>query len=81
MISDVEHHAVGPVEFSLVECLHIGRPAREAIGAELLKLLGVRVDVVHQHAEMMDAAEVEARPLIPAEPQDRETDGDRPTIC
>src|SRR5215467_15860727 len=75
VIGNVEHHAVGSVKLRLVECLHIGRPPRETIGAKLLQLLGVSINVVHQHAEVMDAAEVEARPLIPAEPQDRETDG------
>src|SRR5262249_24680661 len=75
MIGDIEHHAVGSVKFGLVERLHVGWPAREAIGAKLLKLFDISVDIVHQHAEVMDAAEVEARPLVPAEPQDRETDG------
>jgi len=65
----------GPVKLSLVEGLHVGRPAREALGAKLFQLLNGGVDVLHQHTEMMDAAEVEARPLIPAEAQDRETDG------
>src|SRR5215510_8182449 len=75
MIGDVEHHTVGSVKLGLIKCLHIRRPPREAGGAELLQPLGMSIDVLHQYAEVMDAAEVETRSLIPAEPQDRETNG------
>src|SRR5262249_21955391 len=71
VVGDVEHHLVGPVEFGLVEALLAVRPAREAFCPELLELVDHLVDVLDQHAEVMNAAEVEPRALVPAEPQDR----------
>src|SRR5262249_13161171 len=75
MVGDVEHDPVRSVKLGFVEGLHVRRPPRETLGAELFELVGLSIDVIDQHAEMMDTAEVEARSLIPAEPQDRETDG------
>src|SRR4051794_24849063 len=72
MIRDVEHHLIRPVKFGLVESLRTLGPFRETFGAELFELLGCRIDVLHQHAEMVDAAEVEAMALVPAEMQDGE---------
>src|SRR5690348_11046451 len=54
MIRDVEHHLVGSVELGLVETLLSLGPAREAFGAERLELFDHVVDVLDQHAEMMD---------------------------
>src|SRR5262249_25519880 len=53
----------------LVETLVALRPPREARGAELLELVGGALDVLNQHAEMVNAAEVEPEPLVPAEVQ------------
>src|SRR5262249_26357721 len=71
---DVEHDLVGSVEFRLVEPLLAFGTPREAGRAELLEVLYRAVDVLDQHAEVMDAAEVEAVALVPAEMQDREAD-------
>src|SRR5215470_18574671 len=75
MIGDIEHHTVGPVKLGLVERRHARRPPRKTAGAELLELVGKGVNVLDEDAEVMDAAEVEAWPLIPAEPKDRQIDG------
>src|SRR5437660_1483174 len=71
MIGDVEGHLVGSVKLGLVEALVTFRPPREALGAELLKLVSGALDVLDQHAEMMDAAEIEPEPLVQAEVQHR----------
>src|SRR5262245_57164321 len=71
MVGDIEHHAVRPVKLGLVERRHPRWPPCKAAGTELLKLVGEGVNVLNQNAEMMNAAEVEARPLIPAKPKDR----------
>ena len=75
MIGDVEDHLVRTVELGLVEPLVPLRPLGETCGAELLDLAGHLVDILDQHAEMVDAAEVEPRTLVPAEMQHRQTQG------
>ena len=72
MIGDVEDHLVRAVELGFIEALVPLRPLGETLGAEFLNLAGHRVDVLDQHAEMVDAAEVESRTLVPAEMQHRE---------
>src|ERR1700704_63540 len=67
MIGDVEQHFVRPVEFGLVKALLALGPAREACGAERFELVGGAVHVIDQPAEMVDAAEIEAVALAPAE--------------
>src|SRR5882762_1102037 len=75
MVGDIEHHAVGPVKLGLVERGYAWWPPCKASGAELFELVGEGINVVDQDAEVMDAAEIEARALIPAEPKDRQVDG------
>src|SRR5258705_13738339 len=75
MIGDVEQYFVRPVEFGLVETLLALGPAREACGAERLELVGGAVHVIDQHAEMVDAAEIEAVALVPAETPERHVEG------
>ena len=55
VIGDVEDHPIRPVELGLVERLHVGRPPGETFGAELLRLFNAEGDVVHQHAEVVNA--------------------------
>src|SRR4029079_7130362 len=75
MIGDVEDYLVRTVELGFIEALVPLRPLGETFGAELLDLASHRVDILDQHSEMVDAAEVESRPLVPAKMQHRETQG------
>ena len=65
----------GPQNFGFIEALLPLRPLGETFGAELLDLAGDLLDILNQHAEMVDTAEVEPRPLVPAEMQNRQAQG------
>jgi hypothetical protein len=67
MIGDIEDHLVGAVELGLVESFVALRALGEAFGAEILDLFGGSIDILDQDAEMMDAAEIESRSLVPSE--------------
>ena len=69
MIGDVEDHLVRAVELGFIEALVPFRPLGETFGAEFFDLAGHLVDILNQHAEMVNAAEVEPRTLVPAEMQ------------
>src|SRR5262245_22074648 len=75
VIGDVEGVEIGPVELGLEEPFRLLGPPGEALRAELLELPRIGIHVVDQHAEMMEAAEVEPEPLVPGEMQDRDAHG------
>ena len=75
MIGDVEDHFVRAVEFSFIETPVPFRPLGETLGAEFFNLAGHLVDILNQHPEMVNAAEVESRTLVPAKMQHREAQG------
>ena len=58
MIGDIEDHLVRAIELGFVEALVLLRPLGERLGAEFLDIAGHRVNVLDQHAEMVDTAEV-----------------------
>ena len=54
MVGNIEHDPVGPVKLGLVEALVTFRPPREALGAELLKLVSGALDVLDQLPDLLD---------------------------
>src|SRR5205823_9569079 len=74
MLGDVEQHAFRPEEFlleiaGLVPVLAL---VDVVLGAEALELFRERVDILDQHAEMVDAAEIHAlAELVGLEFEDR----------